>query len=510
MKTYFLYISLLFLLTIDIQSELFFKDSIDARSNIQLISPYTRSNATYIVKVWGEYSQWNLSDPKGIGNDAVWYNDIPKYGNPIVDNIVKSIFTEPLWYGDSTIYEIPIVNQKFSMIDYVGFRFNGKPLPEMEQDTLNHTYQIELNGSGESLTFEIWDYVLNTNNNSREPRYEDNEGMLYIEVYEYINKIPKNCGDYIFNYNNSNQIILRVEINQEDSLSLFIDGEEIEDFSVDCGDTFNIRTSNTLIIDNTGSMNNPLNYIISKSKLNYLEEALDSINTMKFQSNIIYLNQNEENNDFSVEGNTFLFKRIYESIKELPDNENILIFTDGYSPEDKIYIDSLHFLIEKRPSLKLFFLLFLNQNIKVDQNKYLDFVSISNYVGSSKLFTINTQSDLYSRLNEMSRLNFNDECCYISFFIDNCYSNNHFIELINGTIKYDYNIDCANINNQYKHTQIKKLLINRDELNQYKDEYVVYSIYGVYTGENFQNLPNGIYLLKNKHSSDHLIIKVVE
>ena len=61
----------------------FFNDSLEVDKEYSIQTKQTRTDATYRITVSGEYSQWGNSIDPGIGNDAVWYNDVPRYGLPV-------------------------------------------------------------------------------------------------------------------------------------------------------------------------------------------------------------------------------------------------------------------------------------------------------------------------------------------------------------------------------------------------------------------------------------------
>ncbi|GBD07728.1 hypothetical protein HRbin21_01560 [bacterium HR21] len=160
---------------------------LESRSGAPVFSPPTEAGKRYRITVEGTYRMWSRGT--GFGVDAVWYNDIPQFGVPSVDDAFRTLFREPIWVGDTTEYSFPSIpgvfsGFAFSMRKYVGFRFNDQPLPALPLDTLNHRYQIEAAGTGAPFKFQILDSVYSIPDEAVVPRYNDNRGQLRVTIEE--------------------------------------------------------------------------------------------------------------------------------------------------------------------------------------------------------------------------------------------------------------------------------------------------------------------------------------
>lgn len=488
---------ILILISPIVNCDLFYKDSLDSKSELIKYTESTKPNAMYKIKVYGEYSQWSLSEPKGKGNDAVWFFDLPKYGNIIVDNFVKNLITKPLWFGDTTIYNIPIVNQKFSMIDYVGFRVNDRPLPMSDIDTVHHEYFLELKGNGSPISFQIWDYVQNTNTNSREARYEDNEGKLFVEVEEILDYKPDNCGILSFQSGNLTQIILRAELDLTKSVEVFINGIKANNIMIECGDTLGVINTSTILIDNSGSMNNPLDFTSNQSKYEITKQELEKF---KYDSLInkdfLYLNETKE-----ASGNTELLRKIYDIIDLIPFNGNLIVFTDGYSEKDKQYIDSIKKKLQVRTNIKLYLQLYLTDDFRKDKRKIDFYKNFISYFKDGKLFTASNREELFENIKKLSKIVLKDNCCYISFILPECDEDLN-IEVVNDINNFYYTYTCSNVN--FTSYAIPILINSMEDLKIDFSKYDIYSVYGELLQKGY--FEKGIYLLVSKVDGSYFII----
>ncbi|MGB9702480.1 MAG: hypothetical protein ACPL1A_07120 [Candidatus Kapaibacteriota bacterium] len=56
---------------------------LDSRNPNPTFSKQTEVGVKYLITVQGKYHQWTVTQPDCFGVDAVWYNDIPSFSNPL-------------------------------------------------------------------------------------------------------------------------------------------------------------------------------------------------------------------------------------------------------------------------------------------------------------------------------------------------------------------------------------------------------------------------------------------
>ena len=199
MKMFYLLIAILVLNFLSLHSQSYEMYKLDSKSGEVLFSQPTKIGSKYLITIEGKYNQWSQSTNKGFGVDAVWYNDIPTFGNVALDTYIESLLKDPIWLGDEKTFTIPSIEPilegfKFGLKQYTGFRLNGEPLDAFPVDAITHRYQVEKVGTGAPFYFQILDSVYNLVNERTEARYDDNVGSLMVTIEEIKDTSAVICG----------------------------------------------------------------------------------------------------------------------------------------------------------------------------------------------------------------------------------------------------------------------------------------------------------------------------
>lgn len=505
--------TLLLLLFTQMSYASFYSDSLQVNKEYSIQSNVTRKDATYIITVSGEYSQWGSSIIKGKGNDAVWYNEVPSYGIPILDNLLKDMFVEPIWFGDTTVYSIPIVNEQFSMIDYLGFRFNGNPLPHLDIDTISHTYQIEIKGTGEPLKFELWDYAYDTETNKRKAKYSDNQGILYINVEEIIKNDNTNCGYQIVSKNKTkSKVLLRAKINEQLENTIYVNGQSTEIIDVICSDEVRTGRKNYYLIDNSFSMYNPISFNDLTPKID-LFKSIDSKLFGLTKSDYYLFNEGQlkqvELDKISFQkpgGNTELYSSLIQMIDIAVEGANIILISDSFGSSSDGSISQLNDKIKERQDLSFSALVLVNEANKKDQKSLNEILEVAKEFSFFRIATVTNTDNFISEILSFQSLVFNDDCCTAIIEIDACRDNEEKnVHWINGSQDYYFQIPCEEIG--FAENSIPKRIINNDNIDL--SDKLVYDIYGNQLRVSSTiELNNGIYLIQNTNSEFHEIINI--
>lgn len=504
---------LLILLFTQMSYASFYSDSLEVNKEYSIQSGVTRTDARYVITVKGEYSQWGSSVIKGKGNDAVWYNEVPRYGIPILDNLLRDMFVEPIWFGDSTVFSIPIVNEQFSMIDYLGFRFNGNPLPPLDRDTISHTYQIEIKGTGEPLKFELWDYAYDTETNRRKAKYSDNQGMLYINVEEIVENDNTNCGYLIVSKNKTkSKVLLRAKIDEKLESEISVNGKPTEILDIICGEEVKAGSKNYYLIDNSFSMYNPISFDDLTPKID-LFKSIDSklfglaqSDYYLFSEGIIKKVELDKISSQNPAGNTELYSSLIQMIDIAEEGGNIILITDSYGSSFDSNLSKLIDKIKERLDLSFFALVLVNEANKKDQNSLNEILEVAKEFSFLRIATVTNTDNFISEVLSLQSLVFNDDCCTAIIEIEACRDiEEKNVHWINGSQDYYFQIPCEEIG--FAQNTISKRIINNDNIDL--SGKLVYDIYGnqLRLSSTIQ-LNNGIYLILDTNSKYHEIINI--
>lgn len=504
---------LLILLFTQMSYASFYSDSLEVNKEYSIQSGVTRTDARYVITVKGEYSQWGSTLIKGKGNDAVWYHEVPRYGIPMVDNILKNLFTQPIWFGDTTIYTIPIVNEQFSMINYIGFRLNGSPLPAINRDTVSHTYQIEMKGTGEPLKFELWDYAFNTETNTRDAKYSDNEGMLYINIEEIVESDNRNCGYQILSKNKTkSKVLLRAKIDEKLESEISINGKPTEILDIICGGDVKSGSKNYYLIDNSFSMYNPISFDDLTPKID-LFKSIDSklfglaqSDYYLFSEGIINKVELDKISSQKPGGNTELYSSLIQMIDIAEDGANIILISDSFGSSSDGSISQLNDKIKERQDLSFYALVLVNEANKNDQNSVNDMLAVAKEFSFFRIASVTNTDNFLTEVLSLQSLVFNDDCCTAIIEIEACRDNEEKnVHWINGSQDYYFQIPCEEIG--LAQNTISKRIINNDNIDL--SGKLVYDIYGNQLRVSSTiELNNGIYLIQDTNSEYHEIINI--
>ncbi len=298
--------------------------TLDARSGAVIESPLTRIDARYRITVQGTYSQWSqFRDCHGV--DAVWVYDVPQEEVDALrwppETILGQTFVEiPHWVGDSTSYAFPPAGMgmrplfEISFRKYLGFRVNGEPLAARPLEKTLHRYQQERAGTGERFRFQILDSTYNVSLGKVIPRYEDNCGELVVTIEEIVEKDINIC-DIKPVVVNGETVGVRVDaavfqrdssavdgrrniLISQDQLGIIDNGRFVCPDSLVCDSGRTTPLSIGLVIDVSGSMQEPVDYDgIQISRLNAVKRTLhnfmrtlqpgDSLFLLTFSTSIV-------------------------------------------------------------------------------------------------------------------------------------------------------------------------------------------------------------------------------
>ena len=89
MKMFYLLVLAIVFSNVPMFSQSYEAYRLESKSGDIIFSQPTKVGKKYIITVEGKYHQWPNSSNKGFGVDAVWYNDIPSYGNQFLIPILK-------------------------------------------------------------------------------------------------------------------------------------------------------------------------------------------------------------------------------------------------------------------------------------------------------------------------------------------------------------------------------------------------------------------------------------
>lgn len=505
---------IIFILITNAAYSSFFNDSLEVNKEYSLLTNPTKTDAKYIITVSGQYSQWGGTVNKGVGNDAVWYNETPVYGIPMVDNILNELFKDPIWFGDTTLFTIPIINEQFSMKEYLGFRLNGEPLPALERDTLSHTYQIEFIGTGEPLIFELWDYAYDTETQTRESKYKDNNGMLYINIKEVLENKEENCGYKILQNNDlKNTVLLRAKIDEKFENTIYLNGQPTEILNIICGNKAKRRQKNLYLIDNSFSMYNPINIEDLTPKIDlikYINKGIfndSSSSYYTFNQDEIKKIDVDQINSQSPKGNTELYSSLIQMIDKAETGSNIILITDSFTSEDTNFKHELIDKIHKRKDLSFYSLVLVNDENILDQNSINEMIYIASQFSLFQVMTINTASQFIESIISLQSAIINDDCCTAVVEIDKCNADqmHTLVQWANGAKNYYFHIPCEEL--EFSQNVISKRIINNEKI-ELKGK-LIYDVYGNQLKVNSTDeLNNGIYLIQDINSEYKEIINI--
>lgn len=134
---------------------------------------------------------------------SLWgaWNTLPELLKESVRNSVP-VFPSVVYVGDSTNWYIPPqypelgINEevRLSMVQHVGLRINGAPMPRVAFDATSHRYTMEIRGTGEPLSFAVLDSIYSRSAGRTVARYEENCGAFTVDL-EKISLSPGDGGD---------------------------------------------------------------------------------------------------------------------------------------------------------------------------------------------------------------------------------------------------------------------------------------------------------------------------
>lgn len=230
--------------------------NLDARDGRVVYSNQTRASVLYTITIEGTYSMWPQYDARGV--DASYVYDVPAAILAELKWPPPSLLPLPVWVGDSTAF--PLVT--FRIVDFVGFRVNDNPLPDVGYIPGMHRYQIIVPGTGDNFTFKFLDSAYSVAEGRVLPRYDDNSGGLVVTIEESpasnICDVEPICiGGRVQGIRLSASMLDQNGTNQLRDLSqvsLAINGAFICPDSMSCEENFTTPFMYALILDKSASM----------------------------------------------------------------------------------------------------------------------------------------------------------------------------------------------------------------------------------------------------------------
>ena len=309
MKMFYLLVLAIVFCTVPMFSQSYEAYRLESKSGDIIFSQPTKVGKKYIITVEGKYHQWPNSSNKGFGVDAVWYNDIPSYGNPVLDPYLEDMLKNSIWLGDEKVFTVPSIEPilqgfKFGLKQYTGFRLDGETLDAYPVETLTHRYQVEKIGTGAPFYFQILDSVYNLSSEKVEPRYEDNTGFLMVAIEEVADTSGVICGIQVKDLgNNRVQLIINAKLVVKDStaiggeinilydisqIGIIENGAFICPDSLVCGQASNYPVAMGLVIDRSASMEEPIsNEDLFTTRMDAMKVAVqEMINKMNVSESI--------------------------------------------------------------------------------------------------------------------------------------------------------------------------------------------------------------------------------
>ena len=367
MKTVKYILLVLIFISIEVQAQRIFQDTLLSNSPSIVKTTFLNSNCFYKVTVSGKYSQWGNTTQDSNSVDAAYYWEKANTGNALFDLILKSLVTEPKWLGDSLSYSILNIPSVFSFKNNIGFRLNKMPVPFMPYDSISHKYEYLIQGNNSNGELQILDSVIDLNKRMNIPRYEDNKGRLFVEIDEvcdikidvcdsYCEK-TKNGDVFIAIATNISNFIFIKNTNSNDMFSLYLNGEEIKSDSISCFKGKPKSISVSFLLDASQSMEEPIDEKSFKPRLDCMQSTINqfarSISSREFISDEYNLasfskSRNEliswtndfgkiqkEVSTFKLDSSSNIISAFYSSMDMLKnrntDRKLLVLFTDGFS-----------------------------------------------------------------------------------------------------------------------------------------------------------------------------------
>lgn len=436
---------------------------LEARNPNPLFTKSTEVGRRYLITVEGRYHQWPNTHPDCFGVDAVWYNDIPTFGNPLGDEIIYQLLKQPIWLGDSSIITLPSTGFngtiKIGLRQYTGFRFNDKPLDKYPLDRVNHRYQFEALGNGEPFKFQILDSVLSLQEEKVISRYEDNQGFLRITIEKLSDTLVKICdANIITNENGTTQIRVDASILVKDSstatgtkrilvdisqIGVVLDGKFVCPDSINCDSEQILPKAVGLVIDRSASMEEPIsqydllttrmdaakfavkNFI---NKLNVNSKIKDSAFVISFSnrtklehnwsSDKISLNQSIE--AIQPDSATAIYIALLEALEKVSKHSNpakaVILLTDGDNTRGPIWSEECIEKVQKNYSNIPIYIITLSFIGTPREQRALDTMRmIVKSTIKGNVISVQERDSLNKIYEDLSKKISDDDCCSIYF-----------------------------------------------------------------------------------------------
>ena len=441
----------------------FYTQELDSRNGDVFCSPPTLDGVEYRITVYGVYHQWPQSHDKCFGVDAVWYNDIPIYGNVTIDDIFYDIFKNPIWLGNDSVITIPSVPPIFNgfrigLKQFTGFRINDMPLDQYDLDLVNHRYQFQMVGDGNPFCFQILDSVYSLTNEKTEPRYDDNSGSLFVDIEEVSDTTINICDMEIIDENGNIQIRLKAQIIVKDTndingeKNILLDVDQIgivEDDrficpdSIVCGEKNKYPVAVGILVDRSASMEEPVSDQDFSSRMNACKDAIDlfidqlqdndSCFVMSF-SNSPMLEHDWSSDKVSLkntinslvpDSSTAFYSALLMGLEKVYEhnspNKVIIALTDGQNTRGPIYSDSLINEIKRNYRNIPIFVIALSFGNSDAELKAIDTINkITSLTPKGGLYPVSnkdTLRNIYPKIIEEFQT---DDCCSIYFQAKGC------------------------------------------------------------------------------------------
>jgi hypothetical protein len=457
---------------------------LDSRNPNPTFSKQTEVGAKYLITVQGKYHQWPVTQSDCFGVDAVWYNDIPSFSNPIGDEIIHQLLKDPLWLGDSTIITLPstgsIGSIKIGLRQYTGFRFNDKPLDKYPLDAINHRYQFAAMGNGQPFKFQILDSVFNIQEEMVIPRYDDNNGFLTVTIEKITDTLVKICdAEIITNENGSTQIRVGATILVKDSTSstgtkriladlsqigIVLDGRFVCPDSLSCEYEQVIPKAVGLVIDRSASMEEPISqYDLLTTRMDAAKFAIKNfINNLNVNSSVkdsafvlSFSNDFRLEHDWSSDKSslsksidgiqpdsaTALYAALLEALEKVKNHSNpgkaVILLTDGDNTRGPIWSEECIARVKKDYSNIPIYIITLSFVGSPREIRTLDTMrAILNSTVKGNVISVKEQDSLNKIYDELSKKISDDDCCSIFFKGTYCNDENEV-----KTVKIIFSID---------------------------------------------------------------------
>lgn len=174
---------------------------IKANSGKPVISEKLQSGKRYRITLKGEFSIWPEQMANGIDAAYVYDAPISRIANnqwpaeEYIDTLSGDRYPGyklPMWVGETMAFpydSFPLFvfpDYRFNLSAWTGFRVNGEPIAKTPYDSINHQYQFERSGDGNSLDFQIIDSVFTTVDSLIKGDYDNNSGEIEVLIEEII------------------------------------------------------------------------------------------------------------------------------------------------------------------------------------------------------------------------------------------------------------------------------------------------------------------------------------